>query len=178
MAISKPTILLVPGAWHQPGLYQPLVKELERLSYTCLTVATATVGKDSHGKTWADDVVAIMAVAQPLFDEGKEVIIIGHSYGGLPTVAATKDQTTVDRASRGEIGGFKQLILLAAYVIPERGSDLRSLGEKYPDWTEWQPEYTKVKLYPYLQWLPVSDQNSLIEQVNSPQRRSKGHSLQ
>jgi hypothetical protein len=155
-----------------------LAKELERLSYTCLTVATATVGKDSHGKTWADDVVAIMAVAQPLFDEGKEVIIIGHSYGGLPTVAATKDQTTVDRASRGEIGGFKQLILLAAYVIPERGSDLRSLGEKYPDWTEWQPEYTKVKLYPYLQWLPVSDQNSLIEQVNSPQRRSKGHSLQ
>ncbi|ORY63465.1 uncharacterized protein BCR38DRAFT_458590 [Pseudomassariella vexata] len=84
-----------------------------------------TLGEGSPGITWKADVKCIHDTAMPLFEQGKEIILIGHSYGG----------------------GFSQLILLAAFVVPQRGMDLLEMYRgAWPDIVQTTKPYTKNQL--------------------------------
>lgn len=87
----------------------------------------------------------ILSVAVPKFEQGKEIIIVGHSYGGIPATAATEGQGVAERAQRGERGGFKAMLFFAGFAIAKKGMDLlTSFGGKYPDWVVAGEYYSKV----------------------------------
>jgi len=147
--MAKPTFLLVPGAWHPPTAYAPLMQELESKGFETTSAVLETVGAHKGGKTWADDVNSILAVAEPLFNDGKEVILIVHSYGGIPGCAATKNQGVAERAARGLKGGFQEIFLIAAFAIPQAGLDgLKAMGGRYGDFCEHSEPYSQVKIPP------------------------------
>ncbi|KAK3935772.1 Alpha/beta hydrolase fold-1 [Diplogelasinospora grovesii] len=146
-AENKPTFLLVTGAWHQPAFYQPTKDALTALGYECVVPQMKAQGPDSAGVTWEADVSAIMEAATPLFEAGKEVVLIAHSYGGIPGTAVTKGQGVAERAAQGKRGGFHSIIFVAAFAIPQRGLDLlQTFGGQYPPWLKGAQPYSKNHL--------------------------------
>jgi pimeloyl-ACP methyl ester carboxylesterase len=83
---ETPTLLLVHGAWHGPWCWEQLIPELDRLGLTSATVALPSVGTDAGmlGGV-ADDAAAIEAAVESI---GRHVVVVAHSYGGVPTTQA------------------------------------------------------------------------------------------
>jgi len=132
---TKPTILLSHGAWHPPHLYQPLKDALAKRGYTLVMPALPSMGKDARGVGWDVDTKALLDAAEPLFAEGKEVVLVAHSYGGIPATVATRGNGVAERKGYG-LGGFKHIVFLAAFAIPVAGlSQLDMIpGKQFPPW--------------------------------------------
>lgn len=147
MSVQKPTILLVHGGWHYPFCYDALAEQLNALGYAVVCPELRTIGADTHGLTPAHDVALIRQVALPFFEKGDEVVLVGHSYGGIPSCAATEGYTVQERAQRGLPGGFKSIVFMAAFAIPKRGMDLlQAFGGSWAPWQTASPPYTKVSV--------------------------------
>lgn len=145
---QKPAIIIVHGAWSLPDpSYTPLKRQLEGLGYECYLPHLRTSGHESEvrGQTWESDVEVILDTARPLFDAGREVVLVAHSYGGVPAGAATKGNGVADRAREGKAGGFRGIVYVAAFAIPAAGVDLFAVfGGQWPPWAEFAPAYSKV----------------------------------
>ncbi|KAH9885568.1 hypothetical protein F4778DRAFT_507479 [Xylariomycetidae sp. FL2044] len=111
---------------HPPLLYSPLKRALEARGYEVLIPRLATLGSDKSDIHWNADVSKLMDTATPLFEEGREVVLMGHSYGGIPSCIATKGNTVSDRRAMGKTGGFSQIIFLCAFALPARGMSVLS----------------------------------------------------
>ncbi|KAM0430872.1 hypothetical protein ACHAPT_005504 [Fusarium lateritium] len=143
---DKPVFLVVTGAWHPPVCYDPLKNELNRLGYECAIPQMPSMGHGTHGVTWEADKAKVLETAAPYFDEGREVVLVGHSYGGIPATVATEGQGVHERAERGLKGGFRSIVFLAAFAVPVKGWDLlTTFGGAWPDWQDTQEAYTKNK---------------------------------
>jgi len=64
----------------------------------------------------------------PLLDDGKEVVVVGHSYGGLPAYLCTEGQSIAERTAAGKKGGVRSVVFLCAFAIPEKGSYLNEVN--------------------------------------------------
>ncbi|KUJ21269.1 alpha/beta-hydrolase [Mollisia scopiformis] len=135
MTTDKPIILLAHGAWHPPSLYDPLKKALETRGYELLVPELVTMGAGKTGKTWDADVTMLLENATPLFDQGKSIILLGHSYGGIPACIATRGNTVDDRRTLGKRGGFSHLAFLAAFAMPAKGMSVLSVSGG--SWLPW-----------------------------------------
>lgn len=73
-----------------------------------------------HG--WADgytDAEAIRQKVETLSDEGKQVILVGHSYGGwVATESATLDLHFRERSKNGRSGGIIGIFYISGYILP------------------------------------------------------------
>ncbi|KAI8958754.1 hypothetical protein F5Y11DRAFT_359783 [Daldinia sp. FL1419] len=77
-------------------------------------------------------------------DNGKEFIIVCHSYGGVPGCAATKGFTVEERKHNGKKGGFRAILFMAAFSVSRAGMNiLQCLGGQYPLWMTHEPFYQK-----------------------------------
>ncbi|KAF4339114.1 glutathione S-transferase [Fusarium beomiforme] len=125
---EKPVIALVQGAWHRASHYQDLVQALNDKGFTVLQPDNVTAGKDEDikGKTHLDDVAAIREALQPVLDEGKQVALVCHSYGGIPGSAAVEGYQVHERESKGLSGGISHVIYIAAFALPVKGLSLLS----------------------------------------------------
>ncbi|KAK8054235.1 hypothetical protein PG996_013536 [Apiospora saccharicola] len=166
MASSKPIILMVHGAWHLPFMYDSLKEELEMLGYEFLCPKLKTVGADSHGMTWEEDKEVIVDLVKPLFDQGREIIIVGHSYGGIPGCAATQGNGVHERAAAGKKGGFRHIVYLAGFAIPQRGMSLRqTFGGEYAPWHDTVPVSKK-----HLTTVNEKAKDALFNDLPEPER--------
>ncbi|KAM7190849.1 alpha/beta-hydrolase [Rhypophila sp. PSN 637] len=136
MPINQPTLLLAHGAWHPPHLYQPFKDALAKRGYTLIVPALPTMGKEARGVILDADIQALLDAAEPLFAEGKEVILVAHSYGGIPATVATRNNSTTERKVAGKTGGFKHIAYIAAFAIPVAGlSNLTAVpGGQWMPW--------------------------------------------
>ncbi|KAH8881876.1 alpha/beta-hydrolase [Thozetella sp. PMI_491] len=119
-APDKPVVVIVHGAWHRPLHYLTLVLQLQAAGYTTVVpeLPFAGWGPDVVKSTTDDSIEAVKAALKPFLDMGKEVIVVGHSFGGIPAAQAVAGETVEDRKARGEAGGVKAIVFLAAYANP------------------------------------------------------------
>lgn len=134
--MAQPLILIVPGGFIKPEAYDDVAKELSHLGYTVIVPALTVYGdlsnETSDSQTWKDiadkgcldDVKMLQSKIQPAFDEGHEVVIIGHSYGSLPASLVVENNSVAERFARGEKGGFKAFVNLAGFAYPVRGMNI------------------------------------------------------
>ncbi|WP_433286746.1 alpha/beta hydrolase [Pseudonocardia sp. CA-142604] len=121
MTAQRPTLVLVPGAWHLPSTWDLLRGELDALGYASRAVKLPTTGPDPRGGL-REDAAAVRAATEAI---GGPVVVVAHSYGGIP---ATEGLTGLP--------DVRQLVYLAAYV-PDIDESLFSLhGAPDPDSTE------------------------------------------
>lgn len=133
--MSKPTIVVVPGAWQKPVAFEKLVKLLEQAGYPTVFVPLPTVGDlDAPLADLNDDVEAVRKALVPLVDEGKEVVMIGHSAGGISMSGATEGLDVASRKAQGKQGGVARCIFMAAFVLPKGQSLLGVLGGQPLPW--------------------------------------------
>lgn len=140
---TKPGIALVPGAFHTPAHFEDFRTALEEQGFETYAPRLPTLG--STGVTCIDDAKALQKAVEKRMDEGKEFVIAAHSYGGIPGCAAVKGFTVRERAAAGKRGGFRAILFIAAFAMPEPNVDLlTAFGGKYPDWMTYETPYTGV----------------------------------
>lgn len=80
--MSRPTVILVHGAWVGPWEFEPFASMLPDRGIDVVVVALPSTGSTSG---LADDAAAVVAAVENT--EGP-VILVGHSYGGVPVTQA------------------------------------------------------------------------------------------
>jgi pimeloyl-ACP methyl ester carboxylesterase len=138
---TKPTVVLVPGfASVGRVVFEPTVAALRTLGWSddaVVTVNNPTVDPiatkadlSPHGL--AADIRNLRGILTKLIeDEGRDVLLVGHSYGGTPSMSASQDLWKHLREPQGKKGGVVQIGLIASSLtLPGRSVAV--------DRSEWQ----------------------------------------
>ena len=89
---SKPTLVFVPGSWHKPEVWHKLVFELEVYGFKSVAVALPTTLSDPE-RGYPDDVRAVRGAIEAETTQGRDVVVVVHSYGGAVAASALKGLT-------------------------------------------------------------------------------------
>ena len=95
------TIVFAPGAWHLPSCFDIVRADLESRGWSTEGVTYPSVGAEPPNKGLADDTAAVRLVLERLVDQGKQIILVGHSYGGLAGGMASEGLGYMQRAKEG-----------------------------------------------------------------------------
>lgn len=132
LAVANTEIVIVPGAWQIEPSWAMFRGQLEKAGYNVSQVILPSVGVSLTGL--ATDVSATQAVIDPLLEEGKEVVVLCHSMGGLVAANSVESRDVASRSASGLEGGVIQLIYLAAFITPAGYSLFNLMGNGYFDW--------------------------------------------
>ncbi|KAF6794974.1 hypothetical protein CSOJ01_13552 [Colletotrichum sojae] len=113
-ASTLPTILLVPGAWHRPWSFDLLRNDLQLRGFPTEAVALAGVGSSDPNVGLEEDTAAVRSELLKLVDAGKDVIVVPHSYGGVPVANAVKGLNQKDRT---EDGGVLMVLYMTSFAL-------------------------------------------------------------
>jgi pimeloyl-ACP methyl ester carboxylesterase len=112
---SKPTLVLVHGSWHTPACFQSLITQLETSGFICIAVALPSM---QGANDLSADTAAVRNAVLHELDAGKNVVVVAHSYGGMPTSNALAD---LGRSTRGDKPSVLALVYLCAFLpAPEQ----------------------------------------------------------
>ncbi|KAM0195690.1 hypothetical protein ACHAPI_006242 [Fusarium lateritium] len=133
--MSRPIVVIVPGSFAPGKHYRIFAESLERDGINSRVIETPSVGRKDHlpPQTMSDDVAEIKKVVAELLDEGKEVVLMTHSYGGIPRTQSLKDLSRKARKEEGKEGGIDKIIYLASVVLQPGTSNFDAFGTAMPD---------------------------------------------
>ena len=116
----NPAFVFCPGVSHTPLFYQPLLSQLAEYGFDGTAVQYPTVGYNTTGTSFADEVTAIHdAVSHYVDGEARNVILFTHSYGGWPGSRAVKGWDIDSRRKEGKETGIIGLVTMASLLPPE-----------------------------------------------------------
>lgn len=133
---SKPYIIIVPGSFSPPHFYSKIVDELSSHGYETTAIHLPSIGRrdPTPPATMADDAAYIQSVTSKLADEGKEIIMVTHSYGGICGTESLKGLAKADREAAGKKGGISRVLYVTS-LVPSVGQSLKGLmGDFQPDY--------------------------------------------
>lgn len=138
MTATKPSIIFVPGSYCLLSMYQPLFDAVSEAGYEIKGINLPTIGprsregRDAPAPSMYVDAAVIADEVKSLADRGKDVVIIGHSYAGVPMSQSTKGLGKEERKAQGKPGGIVQLAYIAS-LVPPIGGSAGSLLSRFPD---------------------------------------------
>ncbi|KIW17009.1 hypothetical protein PV08_04200 [Exophiala spinifera] len=132
--MTKPVILLVPGAWHEPSCFSPLASYLVNHGYTVEGISLPSVDSSPPQPNFDGDVAAVASTIRKHADQGSEIVVFFHSYGGIPGSSACRGLLKSDREARGKAGGVTHLIFCSAHAVDEGVSVMDNLGGEPLPW--------------------------------------------
>ena len=142
MPESRPTIVFIPGAWHSVTSFDVLKAQLEAWSYSCTGADPPSVtSKHPLDVTLDTDVDFYREnVILPLLNDGKTIVLLQHSYGGVPGSGAVEGLSKREREKAGQKGGVLGLIFMTAVCLPVGQSiqDFIGLDDDFTPWTDVQ----------------------------------------
>lgn len=120
-----PHILFVPGSFSPATIYAPFISLLQNTSVPASAVDLPSViapgaALPSKPASLYDDAAAIHAALTPLLDAHKEIVLLAHSYGGLPAsqVFQYPRISLKERRHAGLGGGISKIIYVSS-PLPE-----------------------------------------------------------
>ena len=131
----KPTILIVPGSWHPPSAFDTFTPHLISAGYSTQVASLSSVGPGpSSFPSCTDDAHAIRQdFLLPLLEsQGKDVLIVAHSYGAIPGSGAAAGLSKNIRQSQGLSGGVIGIVFISGFILREGMSILDVLQRVYP----------------------------------------------
>ncbi|CAO1604773.1 hypothetical protein XANCAGTX0491_008313 [Xanthoria calcicola] len=134
---TKPTILLIHGAWHTPATWDALRSALHSASYPTLAPALPSSGSliSSHH----DDIAIIRRELERLIlSESKQVVLVCHSYGGMVGSGAVAGLEAYRRKAEKKQGGVLHCIFLCAFLVPI-GKAVADMEDERPAWHHIDP---------------------------------------
>jgi len=114
--VTRPRLVLVHGAWHQPWVWGPLIRQLPDWKVDVVDLPSSK--PDVLGDLAAD----VAAVRAELIREDGPVAVMAHSYGGIPASEAISG-----------VPGVVHTVYLAAF-LPSPGDSLLSMVGTDPSW--------------------------------------------
>lgn len=177
---ETPTLVFIPGSWHKPICYEKIIKLLEdEHSVRCRTVTLPST-LDNPQATFKDDLDAAREVVLSEINEGRDVIVIAHSYGGMvgnsviKGLARPKGSTTTssDQPQARKSGYVVALILIASgFTITGFAFMDPLLGLPLPQWvSDKETGYAKLIVDPrefFYHDLPEDEGNYWVSQLTT-----------
>lgn len=135
--MSKPTIVCVPGAWLSPSIYTKTLTILKQQhGYPTIGLPLHSVGASPPDPSFDADVKGIRdCLTKLVVEEEQEVVLVVHSYTGMPGGEAPVGLGKKDREAANKPGGVIRLVFIDAYAVPE-GFQPTAGGAEFPEWME------------------------------------------
>ncbi|OQV11041.1 hypothetical protein CLAIMM_14946, partial [Cladophialophora immunda] len=132
---NKPVIVIVPASFSPPSLYSGVVEELDSHGYDTVVIHLPSVGSRSPlpAATMAEDAGYITSLTTKLADEGKEIVLVMHSYGGICGTESTKGVSKAERAQSQLRGGVVRLFYISSPVPRVGDSIATQMGDNMPE---------------------------------------------
>lgn len=111
---TQATLLFVPGAWHKPEHMDALIAELPDVNVRTVRLTASGDDPSALGDMYTDADAITAAAAAAI--QGP-VVVVAHSYGGIPATEALVGADNVRR-----------LVYLAAFQLDAGDSLLSSVG--------------------------------------------------
>lgn len=89
-----------------------------------------SVGAEPPLTSLEPEVEYIRNTVIPLLEQGKEIVVLMHSYGGFTGSATLRGLSKAERHGKGLNGGIIALVYLAAWMLDEGQSVIGSGGGK------------------------------------------------
>ncbi|RWA05959.1 hypothetical protein EKO27_g9141 [Xylaria grammica] len=131
---SSPTIFFIPGAWHGPWVFDNVRSILSARGFETEASSLATVGSTDPSVGLLSDAAKARSALTTLIDDGKEVILVAHSYGGIVASNAVEDLEIEQRISNGLTGGVVMILYVTAFAVRPNTNLLTAVGGHYADW--------------------------------------------
>ncbi|KAJ5438736.1 Alpha/beta hydrolase family-domain-containing protein [Penicillium daleae] len=109
---SQPTLVFIPGSWHRPTCYDPIIKLLEP-KFRCVAVSLPSTAFDPEA-TFKDDLDAAQNAISAETSSGRNVVVIAHSYGGIVGNSAIKGFAKPKDGNDSQLGYVIGLVLIAS----------------------------------------------------------------
>ena len=122
MSSKQPVFVLVGGAWHIPAHYQSFLDVVAARGFRIVAPRLPSTVEGNTVDTVQADIKAVADVAQGFIDDGSDVVLIGHSAGGLSSAEAAHGLGRRELAAKGLPGGVRSLVLVAALGEPAGAS--------------------------------------------------------
>ncbi|KAF2873871.1 prolyl aminopeptidase-like protein [Massariosphaeria phaeospora] len=134
MSRPLPTVVFFAGAFANPSCFDQLSARLEKAGYSTVYAHVPSLNPPdtTNITTSKDSEQAREGVILPLLDDGKDVVIFVHSYGGVVGGAAAAGLSTVSRSAEGKKGGVLGLLYLVGNIVGEGETLLQAVGGAYP----------------------------------------------
>jgi pimeloyl-ACP methyl ester carboxylesterase len=116
---SLPSIIFVHGAWHSGECFHKVVKLMEDSGYNCRCVELPSAGPKAGSRWLEDDTVVIREAIKAELDVEKDVVMVLHSYGGIPGNNALQGLDARSRSQARMKGSVIKIVMLAAFIIPK-----------------------------------------------------------
>ena len=131
----RPSLVFVPGAWHSPAHLAPVISHLTTLGYHCTSATLPSVGPEVGLISFDPDVEAVRNAVLSELDKDQNVVLVGHSYGGIPGVSALAGLSTQSRTAAGFSTSVTGLALMCAFIVPAHTSLAKiQQGRDVPAW--------------------------------------------
>ena len=119
--MTLPSVLVVPGAWHKPEHYRRLVDEMSDIDVHTVRLTSSGDDPATLRDMYSDaDVIARAAAAI----DGP-VVVVAHSYGGVPTTQALR-----------EAGNVARIIYLASFQLEAGDALVSANGGALMPWSK------------------------------------------
>ncbi|KAI5819440.1 Alpha/beta hydrolase fold-1 [Pyronema omphalodes] len=133
--LENPTVVFAPGAWCEPDSYDTVRNILKQKGYPTVAVAHPSINSPTPGiTTLADDAASLASTLRSLADEGKQILLAVHSYGGCVGSCAVEGLDIESRRKQGKKGGIIMLMYITAFVLPKGRSLKDGLGGNFVEW--------------------------------------------
>ena len=115
---DKPTVLIVPGSFSPLVLYTGIVDYLKYYGYEVEFAHYPSIGRRDPlpPATMEDDAAFVSSVVAKLADEGKSILMVTHSYGGIPGTEGSKSLSMQERTVAGKPGGIVRILYITSLV--------------------------------------------------------------
>jgi hypothetical protein len=136
MAVKNtPIYVFVPGAWHTPDTFDGIRALLSKRGHDSEAIALPSVGAVEPTKSGLHvDIAHTNGVLRALADQGHQIIVVTHSYGGMVGAGAVEGLGYAQRSKAGQLGGVIMVVWLAAFVTPKGKSVIDMLGGNWLPW--------------------------------------------
>lgn len=138
------TFLFIPGAWHGPEVFDQVADQVKKAGYKTDYITLRSVNPKEHLRNFQPDVDLIREHTLRAADAGEKVILVGHSYGGIPMTEAAHDLDWKSRQSQGKKGGVTHLFFMCSFIIPAQKTLIEAFGGNDLPWFDISPDRTEV----------------------------------
>ncbi|KAL4939860.1 hypothetical protein BDV06DRAFT_197950 [Aspergillus oleicola] len=132
MSTTKPTIILAPGSWYPASSMDPLANTLQKANYKTKTVSWPSVVRGGEVTSLNEDIAALRALIEPEVAEDRDVVVLAHSWAGIPVSSGLEGLDKTGTASRGSKGGVVKLLYIAAFLIEQGKTLVETFGGEAP----------------------------------------------
>jgi pimeloyl-ACP methyl ester carboxylesterase len=111
---NLPTLVFIPGSWHKPTCYDKVTQILhEQHGLKCVSITLpSTTGNPAA--TFKDDIDAAREAISSETTQGRNVVVLAHSYGGMVGNSAIKGFTRPQDTTSPTTGYIIGLVLIAS----------------------------------------------------------------